>query len=266
MISSLPLTVANPLPVYYEIDMIGGILPNNSTSLYIENAEVSLEIDSTHFLEVMIINFSGAYTIYNPNSTIETMLGAPFTLANWVLDLNYSVSLNGSLIPYETDLIGMNHSELWDIYLEDYYFYTRLLICNVTIPENETVIVTYNLGYSMKNPLYNLNTFSIRYDVGTARAWNGTITEIVEFNVRGKLPNDHYFKESCSITNTVEGRSYTWEWIDETIEINYVGISYSGRLISLAFYAILFSIIGVIPLLTIGIISLRRRKKKRSEF
>ena len=68
---------------------------------------------------------------------------------------------------------------------------------------------------------------NIYYDVGTSRAWNGTISERVEFKVYGKTPDSYSSSRNCTISDITNGKSYAWEWEDEIINSNIVYITYS---------------------------------------
>ena len=111
----------------------------------------------------------------------------------------------------------------------------------------------------------------IYYDVGTSRAWNGSITESVEFKAHKKLPNSYSTigpdsnNYSCTVSNISDGRSYVWEWVDEIIMIDSVYISYNNPYYSLRRLTpfILFgSVFGGVISIEI-IIQLRKKIKKR---
>ncbi|KKL63542.1 hypothetical protein LCGC14_2174060 [marine sediment metagenome] len=65
--------------------------------------------------------------------------------------------------------------------------------------------------------------------MGTSRAWNGPITERVEFKVYGKLPDSYsnYSSEyNCSVSDNEDGISYAWEWENKVISVDRVYIKY----------------------------------------
>lgn len=60
------------------------------------------------------------------------------------------------------------------------------------------------------------------------RAWEGKITESVEFKVHGKTP-DEFYNYSWTVSELIDGNSYLWEWKNETIYDEYVYIVYYGN-------------------------------------
>jgi len=93
------------------------------------------------------------------------------------------------------------------------------------------------IHYSFVSTIFGYNpkgvvNIMIIYEVGTARVWDGVITETVEFRVLGKQP--HYYTEyprlhnnsKLSITDFVNGKSYEWSWEETIIEDPWVFVSY----------------------------------------
>ena len=104
-------------------------------------------------------------------------------------------------------------------------------------------------------PDLNDDQLTILYDVGTSRVWNGSTSERVEFKTYGKLPDSYSksiperFNYTCTISNYSNGRSYTWEWVNERIMIDNVYVMYyypSNRL-----YRLLITIIMIVSYLGI---------------
>jgi len=147
----------------------------------------------------------------------------------------------------------------------------NFIITNITFPENSSVKIEYSFD------AYIIHTdtdgdLTIYYDVGTSRAWNGSITERVEFKTYGKLPDSYsingpsLYNYSCTVSNFSNGRSYTWEWVDETIMVDSVYISYRypypyllGRIIPFIIFGCYFGV----PVIIGVIIKLRNKRKKR---
>ena len=103
-----------------------------------------------------------------------------------------------------------------------------------------------------------------------SRAWNGTVSERVEFKVYGKPPDyyssyrkDH-FEYNCTISDITNGKSYAWEWENEIINVNSVYISYSYynpwvRLIPIILFPSLFG--GII--IWVAFSSTRKKRNER---
>ncbi|MBY8981238.1 MAG: hypothetical protein KGD72_12675, partial [Candidatus Lokiarchaeota archaeon] len=106
-----------------------------------------------------------------------------------------------------------------------------------------------------------MDILKIFYDVGTSRAWNGTISERVEFKVYGKTPDSYSPSRNCTISDITNGKSYAWEWENEIININSVYISYSyynpwARFVPIILFPLLFG--GII----IWVVFSSTRKKR----
>ncbi len=149
----------------------------------------------------------------------------------------------------------------------------NFILTNISVPENSSVKIEYSFDAYITHTDMDGDLY-IYYDVGTSRAWNGTISERVEFKTYGKLPNSYsmmqnqpiFYNYSCTISNFTNGRSYAWEWIDEIIMIDSVYISYRynypyllGRLALPIFFGSVFGGVIIIEI----IIQLRKRRKKR---
>ncbi len=100
------------------------------------------------------------------------------------------------------------------------------ILSNISIPKNKTLEIYYEFNHP--EPIYSrdLVSFDIIYDVGTARLWNGTITEKVEIKTHGHNPKSIYHEDLCQISNILDGRSHIWEWFDERVDIDFVGVYY----------------------------------------
>lgn len=160
----------------------------------------------------------------------------------------------------------------WDQYY-DFYFNgplnRKFIIINISIPANDSLDVGYEFDTYIANPNYR-QTIDIYYDVGTSRAWNGSITERVEFKVVGKQP-DYYsddrkysFELNCTITDIENGKCYSWNWKNELINVNGVYISYGNpwlyTLGKISPFIIFPSMIGV-PIIVIKLNKRRNRRK-----
>jgi hypothetical protein len=269
----IPNTYSNPLPIPDDY-FLGGIIPNDNLTLNLLDASVVFNIDSTDFLNTIGINFDGNYSIFNPDNTMNITLYAPFRLDSELINSSCDVQVNGTPISFELIEIFKledNVTEMIMDYLSNsFLFLSTLIVCNLTLTENSTTNIRYRFNGSMQNPLYTAEEFSINYDLGTAKAWQGNITEKVEFVVKGKIPNlyrefsNYSIEDRCQITNINNGRVYTWEWDDENINTQLVGIVYRGRLLRILPWWVIFligsSITGNIVL---GVFLILRRRKKR---
>ena len=271
----IPKTYSNPMPIpdnYF----LGGIIPNDNITLNLLDASVVFNIDSTDFLNTIGINFDGNYSIFNPDNLMNVTLYAPFRLDSELINSSCNVQVNGTPISFELiDIYQLedNVSEMIMDYLSTpFLFLSNLIVCNLTLAENKTTIIRYRFNGSMLNPLYTADEFSITYDLGTAKAWQGNITEKVEFVVNGKIPNsyrefsNYSLEDRCQITNINNGRVYTWEWDDENINTQLVGIIYRGRLLRTWVWWVVLLIGGSIAGINVLVVVLilRRRKRKKS--
>lgn len=261
---------SNPLPGPSNYEL-GGILYENNNSLYLLEANVKFDIDCTDFLNNISLSFDGNYTIFNPtNNTINTTIYAPFNYnfptdkSDWHIDVNDTAKEFSLVSPFSLDSMIRDYLLNYSGYVEYY------IAINSSILAKNKQIIRYGLDISFKNPLYWTDYNFIRYILSSSKAWKNNISENVKFVVVGKLPN--YYTEDtnkeCILEDFPNGKSYSWNWHNETIEDDYVGITYRGRLLrpeEILFYTIFIIIgIGIITFLTIFFISRRRRKRKKS--
>lgn len=262
-------SIANPLPIPMEY-YIGSIFTNASLPFNLINADVFFDIDSTDFKNNIGISFEGNYTIFNPNNITEIMIVAPFSVNRSVIDSNCIVEVNDSQIlfdvgdPYDLGI------ENWVMDYTYYYASWTYIVCNITIPENNSYTIKYKFNGLMPNPLNPFrrnNKFSILYDLVTSKAWSGNISERVEFRVYGKLPDsviESPLDEDRLVNINIDGgRSYTWEWTNEQINTERIGIMYETELLKLQLIIIGVSI-GIAVTITVATIIFVVRTKKRS--
>lgn len=207
----------------------GGLLPKENVSLSMTSANVIINADTSNLKYLGAISFSGNYTIFNPDQDINFTIGAPF---EFFPPENCIVLVNGTSIPY--DIINdyqidyQEESQIWNQYLYNRtgVIYGFWVLCNISIPKNTSIKLQYD--FITPKPTHDEleGYYDIIYDVGTARLWNGNITESVEIRVNGHLPDSIYNEQSCVISNILNGKKYCWDWRDERIEINYVGLNY----------------------------------------
>ena len=249
----------------------GNFLPTENCSLTMTNANVIFNIDAEEYLSRINFDFSGNYTIYNPSESMNATLVAPFSLNFENLESSCVIKIGNATVPYT--FLEYNFTESpWEEYLQSRYFMQnrKFLIINATIPENDSITIEYrfdaNIGISSTVGILN-----IYYDVGTSRAWNGTISERVEFKVYGKVPDSYSsyrkdrFEYNCTISDITNGKSYAWEWENEIINVNTVYISYSyynpyARLIFIIIFLSMFAVV----IISVVLINRRFKRKVRS--
>ncbi|MFX1357720.1 MAG: hypothetical protein ACFFA8_10570 [Promethearchaeota archaeon] len=250
----------------------GNFLPVENCSLIMTNANVNFQVNHPKlFANKIDISFNGTYTIYNPGESQNISLVAPFSPDFENLESTCLIKVDGNASTLNFIEYNIGESP-WEPYL-DHSFYgwgssiRNFAVINATFPENDTIDIECSF-FSYIGYVGSADGIHIYYDVGTSRAWNGTITEKVQFNVYGKLPKsysecDPYSSNcDCSILEIENGRSYVWEWENESILVNSVHIYYSY--INFGRYAIF-----IIPLLYIGLpvligILIKKGKNKRN--
>lgn len=272
---SFEYSIANPSYVSI-IPYSGGLLPAENVTLSLTNANIIIDSDMTSLNYPGPVSFKGNYTIFNPDEEINLTIGAPFTFRS---PENCTVLLNKTNIPY--DIVYDHHLDdyqidIWNQYLynrsfydfSDFYFFDGFwIIINISIPQNTEVI----LYYEFQSPQYSWyiveGYYKIVYDVGTARLWNGNITETVELSVHGHLPNSIYEEESCIISDISNGKSYCWNWNNQRIEINYVGMYYyfnNNDYYNSFYNSIKISLMIGATLLGVSLILLKKYFKRKS--
>ena len=262
---------ANPLPPPEVVDM-GGIIYDNNNTLNLVNADVVFTIDSTDFQNDISVLFEGYYTIHNPaNTTTNVTIYAPFSLPVATIESDWQVEINGSSTDFNlvwADSLNSNLSSYFESYTTSIAFY---IIINTTILKENSQVIWYRFYKNMENPLFNSDSFSIRYIVATARAWKNNITEKVEFRVQGKLPTSYteYTDKICNISTIPNGKSYCWNWDNEYITDDYVGINYRGQLLEPGLVLTLILLlggsgIGGVILIVFLIARKKRNKKSRN--
>jgi hypothetical protein len=217
---------ANPIAIP-EYRYSGGLLPPENVSLSLVSANVVIDADTSNLRYLGKITFKGNYTISNSGNDLNITIAAPFNINP---EKNLTVLVNNTLIP--SDILNSDELqlELWLEYVENIstYFLTPRywILSNISIPENQTIEIYYEFNHP--EPIYSrdLVSFDIIYDVGTARLWNGTITEKVEIRTHGHNPKSIYHEDFCQTSNILDGRSHIWEWFDERVDIDFVGVYY----------------------------------------
>lgn len=222
---------------------LGGILPKENLTLSLVNAEVLFEINALNFPKYLRWNFKSNYTIFNPDETINVSIAIPFDLSTSIYNYSLSIDNNPTLI-YDVifiDYANPSLSEIWNKYIENIDDGRKFFLFNITIPANDSVLISFScesIEISVKNIIKDYGYCEIIYDVGTARIWNGNITEKVAFEVYGRLPDYCYHEEDCIISYLSHvkipivskycNKCFSWEWNNEIIEYDLVGIVYTS--------------------------------------
>jgi len=269
MVFSFPLVIRQSKADVVPIDFVGvgNFLPEVDVPFIMTNANITFKIDANSYRKGFNANFTGNYTIFNPGASENVTLAAPFSSAFTGLESSCVVKIDENTIAYSfSEYTWGNFSEsTWEQYVSGLYYPRKFIIINVTFPENDSITIDYSFNAYIDNRI-DYGMFQIFYDVGTSRAWNGTITEQVEFKVYGKQPYS-YSGENCIISEFEDGMSYIWYWENEIINEDRVYISYSiptpwyyivGRLVP-------FLIIGGFFVVPIILIHQYKSKKAKRE-
>ena len=267
MIKFVPESKADIVSVKYT--GTGNLFPDESCSLIMTNASVIFDIYYLEQYNQIFIRFNGNYTIYNPDTSQNITIAAPFSSEFENLESTCVIKVDNDSIPFT--YFQYHWSDPWAEYLDSVTSLRSFFLTNITFPENSSTKIEYSFDAYIIQPDSD-GYLDIYYDVGTSRAWNGSITERVEFKVHKKLPDSYstYGQEisnySCTVSNISDGRSYTWEWVNETILIDRVYISYSypyvyfwGRMSVFILFGCYFGV----PVIIGVAIKLRNRRKKR---
>lgn len=249
----------------------GNLFPAENSSLIMTNASVIFDIYYSEQYNQIFTRFKGNYTIYNPGVSQNITLAAPFSSEFTNLEATCVIKADNDSKPFI--FFRYHWSDPWAQYLDSVDLgmtdIRNFILTNITFPENSSVKIEYSFDAYIIQPDSD-GYLRIYYDVGTSRAWNGSITERVEFKTHGKLPDSYsknipdMYNYSCTISNFSNGRSYVWEWVNETIMINNVYISYSYPYVYFWGRISVFIIFGCyfgVPVI-IGVI-IRKRNKRR---
>ena len=170
----------------------GNFLPVENCSLIMTNANVIFNIDYPVLHNTIDLNFNGNYTIYNPNESLNMTLVAPFSPDFKNLESTCLIKIGGTVAPFSFVEYNLYESP-WEQYLTHPYGMSgirKFIVINATFPENDSIDIEFSFNAYIANPS-SRDELIIFYDVGTSRAWNGTISEHVEFKVHGKLPDSY---------------------------------------------------------------------------
>jgi len=258
----------------------GNLFPEENCTLIMTDANVIFDINYKEQYNRIDIGFKGNYTVYNPDIAQNITIAAPFSPGFKNLESTCVIRIDNIIQTFK--FIQLNWSDPWADYLYsiglDLFYSRTFILTNVTFPENYSVKIEYSFEAYIDQPNSDDRLY-IYYDVGTSRAWNGTITECVEFKTYGKLPdsysnNTDMYNYDFTVSNLPNGRSYTWDWIDETIMLNSVYISYyypfnrfwgfTGAFIILGVYAGANLALVFIAIKIYKIIKRKRRKSKEN--
>ncbi|MFX1278507.1 MAG: hypothetical protein ACFFA3_03770 [Promethearchaeota archaeon] len=258
---------ANLAPI--QTSEFGGFIPKVDSSCFMPNASVLIEINATYLDNHFDLEFSGNYTLYNPNETLNLTIAAPFSDHLLGLNSTCTIKMNDSILPYEIIEYESGEHYSWDDYIN--MVHRNLIVCNITLLENKTTILKYNFKTIF---VYDVGILSFHYDIGTARIWNGTISEIIEFRVFGQQPDTYNILSSQQITFEIieipNGNRYIWGFKNVLIPpgLESVYISYDNynnpmlTVISMGDSFVVFLLLGIVSLIKF----IYKRKKLRSSY
>lgn len=223
---------ANEIPI--EVDAHGGIVPNNNTHLMMPSAEVLFEIANTTDVTEYKIKFDANYSILNLNETTNILVGAPFAFVDFDSVYNINVHANNTEIDFTSIHIERTEDSPWNVFFREDYD-RNFLVSNVTFYANTTTVLHYSFEYedSMYDSTWKIEYGGItfEYDVSTAKAWCGNISETVNFTFYGEQPqyyNCHSFegapKKNPIITHNGNSSSYVWVWENEKMKHDVIVI------------------------------------------
>ena len=101
--------------------------------------------------------------------------------------------------------------------------------------------------------------------------WANETSEVVKFVVNGEQPESYLFKETssfqtCSISETDEGKQYIWEWNNERIQVDAVWISFKINHFSIDFdnpFVWITLAVVIFVLVILSLLLLKRGRKRR---
>ena len=267
------MVYANPLPVSNTVEF-GGLLPSNiSLNLQMQQADVCMSINAENHPYSFEVDFYGTYIFYNPNETIELIIGAPFMIDYFYNGFNYIDNIDSNMQIFVNG-IEVNHTysyfqnlEGWEEYIENFQFYRIFAIANVSFLGQAFTNIEYSWHSNIET--YDLmESLSFYYDVATGRAWSGNITEKVTMSIIGKQPDFYtdyqhgFLSKSCTIDKIPSGKNYTWIWENEEITDFYVGVEYKFDIYNTN-YSITSILLGIVSFgITAYFIKKRKRKKR----
>ncbi len=226
----LPIGIheVNANEINVDLDEFGMIIPKNNTNLMMPEAQVFFEVSSTDNLKEYQISFNANYTIFNPNETTTTLVGAPFVHYASFNFNNFKVLANETEIEYEIMTIEYYEDSPWYEYLGD-PMERDIFVSNLTFVSNTSTTLHYSFDYKLfwkeGNAVYGFAR--LIYDIGTARAWSGNITETVEIVAYGHQPNSPIcigrneaglYEIEPTVMEIDNGFKYSWSWENERIE------------------------------------------------
>lgn len=224
----------NANPVYSDSSTIGTgslILTQNSWNLSMPEANVRLDATIIENKSLQVY-YNCKYVIFNPDSNLTGSILAPYiqpyytmTYINLVIiDIitdNYSrqiIQSKNDVYYYSNTNIHPYIDHLQDYDNDDRYF---IGIPNVEFPGNSSMTITIWISASIDFVETIEDDLILAYDVGTARTWNGNVTEVVRFYVSGISP--YKYSMPCEIMKINKKTTcYSWKWFNEIIRNNTV--------------------------------------------
>ena len=256
----------------------GGLIPKENVTLSLISADVLIDVDMFNLNIPGRRSYNANYTIFNPGEAVNITIGAPF--CSFQAE-NCTVCVNGTSISfdvindYQIDYDN-NEFAIWNQYLynrSNYqinpwpYLGGFWILCNISVPQNSYLNLEYEFYSPQRSRYFVEGYYNIIYDVGTARLWEGNITESVVINIHGHLPHHIYEEQSCLISDISDGKIYQWGWDNERVEVNFVGLYYyfnDDDYYNPLYYTIKISLMAVPTLLGVGLVLGKKYYRKRS--
>ncbi|MFX0114492.1 MAG: hypothetical protein ACFFB3_08085 [Candidatus Hodarchaeota archaeon] len=179
-------------------------------------------------------SFSATYVFFNPNTTRTILIALP--IDPYLTNMTQTSEITDCFLIYVSEmpvsLMLANASESKElsrlIHLLPTMELSDLLLFNATLPGNaETKIDVICSGFIAFS---YVSIFDFEYIVGTANAWSGNVSELVQFITWDYFPEEYYPKDSAIVwEGHKEDRlfgNYSWFFSNQEINIDLVGIRF----------------------------------------
>ena len=210
--------------------MCGDFFPINETDIQMVAANVEYIIDSTDIKNQINVHYKGSYVFNSSTATQNHVIAVPFTNFFDVEEESIQFKMNG--LDQNYTLVKLDYEEAINMSEGtgiDYYYFKTLIYAEVFFEQSSNN--TLDLSFDSTVVSEHITYLQIEYVVGTSRMWANETSEVVKFVVNGEQPESYLFKETsssqtCSISETDEGKQYIWEWNNERIQVDAVWISF----------------------------------------
>ena len=237
----LATKVTAPIPPPSPQGYIADIFPkNNNTNVQLLNANASITVNATDFLNDIGVAFNGTYSLFNPGSPTNLTINLPFSLGLDVENATYDVSVNNTQVPYEITHTTIDN--LTNMGLDMNYWFAFnlfkpifLLTSNFTFLENKTYVVKFQFEGIIPKPNYTRDLLYIQFYTDTNKFWKGNATERVECIVYGDNPRISDHQGLRQIFDIEGGKRLICEWNNAQNNTNRISILFDRREYSILF-------------------------------